>query len=566
MATSAIHPLSAQTSLAVGGGKGLNLTRPYRAGFPVPPGFIIGTTAYLSFVAKHGLSAAILDTVAHIDPGDPDALEAAAQTIRAQFAAAETPADLAAEIRSAYADLGCPPVAVRSSATAEDLPGHSFAGQQDTYLNIIGEDSLLKAVADCWSSLWTARAIGYRARIGIDPRDVALAVVVQTMVPSETSGVLFTANPLTGNRTEMVIDATFGLGEALVSGQVEPDHYVVTAGRRTLSKSLGSKAAVVHGQADGGTVTLEQDAASQQAVPDALIRQLGRLGQRIAELFGTPQDIEWATMNEQLYVLQSRPITTLYPVPDNLRAESLKMYRHYLAMTLALDDMVGEVLDYLDRTGKADDTLVVFTSDHGSQAGAQGVAPWNKKQPYEASIRVPWVMRLPGVLEGDIRRDALTAPVDLFPSLCSLLDIPIPRTVEGHDLSGAWRGEPDAVEQDGLLTMNFSSRYDWIGNGAEWRGVRTKAHSYARWLDGREVLFDLESDPLELHSLADNPVHRSLKADLIAQMQALQTQRGDALVPCESYRDWFDTQRRVVRNAFGPLSHPESEPDWSLLA
>ncbi|MCD6287173.1 MAG: phosphoenolpyruvate synthase, partial [Anaerolineae bacterium] len=337
MTTATIHSLSAHTSLAVAGGKGLNLTRLYRAGFPVPPGFIIGTTAYLSFVATHGLSAAILDTVAHIDPADPDALEAAAQTIRAQFAAAETPADLAAEIRSAYADLGCPPVAVRSSATAEDLPGHSFAGQQDTYLNIIGEDSLLKAVADCWSSLWTARAIGYRARIGIDPRDVALAVVVQTMVPSETSGVLFTANPLTGNRTEMVIDATFGLGEALVSGQVEPDHYVVTADGRILSKSLGSKAAVVRGQADGGTVTLEQDAASQQAVPDALILQLGRLGQRIAELFGAPQDIEWASMNEQLYALQSRPITTLYPVPDGMSEEPLRALFSFGAVQGMLD-------------------------------------------------------------------------------------------------------------------------------------------------------------------------------------------------------------------------------------
>ncbi len=339
MTASSIHPLSAQTSLAVAGGKGLNLTHLHRAGLPVPPGFIISTKAYESFVAKHGLSVTILDTVAHIDPGDPGTLEAAAQTIRALFPAAEIAADLAAEIRSAYADLGCPPVAVRSSATAEDLPGHSFAGQQDTYLNIIGEDALLDAVVGCWSSLWTARAIGYRARIGIDPRDVALAVVVQTMVPSETSGVLFTANPLTGNRTEMVIDATFGLGEALVSGQVEPDHYVVTAGGRILSKSLGSKAAVVRGQAGGGTVTLERDAASQQAVPDAMILQLARLGQRIAELFGTPQDIEWATANEQLYVLQSRPITTLYPVPDGMTEEPLRALFSFGAVQGMLDPM-----------------------------------------------------------------------------------------------------------------------------------------------------------------------------------------------------------------------------------
>jgi len=339
MTESAIHPLAAQTSLAVAGGKGLNLTRLYGAGFPVPPGFIVGTTAYQSFVAKHGLSALILDTMARIDPGDPGMLEAAAQTIRARFAAAKIPADLVAEIRSAYADLGRPPVAVRSSATAEDLPGHSFAGQQDTYLNIIGGDALLRAIVDCWSSLWTARAIGYRARIGIDPRDVALAVVVQTMVPSETSGVLFTANPLTGNRAELVIDATFGLGEALVSGQVEPDHYVVAAGERILSRSLGNKATVIHSQAAGGTVTLEQDTASQQAVPDAVILQLARLGQRVADLFGTPQDIEWATPNEQLYVLQSRPITTLYPVPDGMSREPLRVLFSFGAIQGVLDPM-----------------------------------------------------------------------------------------------------------------------------------------------------------------------------------------------------------------------------------
>jgi rifampicin phosphotransferase len=339
MIASAIHALSAQTSLAVAGGKGLNLTRLYRAGFPVPPGFIICTTAYQSFVAKHGLSALILDTMARTDLGDPGMLEAAAQTIRARFAAAKIPADLATKIRATYADLGRPPVAVRSSATAEDLPGHSFAGQQDTYLNIIGEDTLLEAIIGCWGSLWTARAIGYRARIGIAPRDLALAVVVQTMVPSEASGVLFTANPLTGNRTEMVIDATFGLGEALVSGQVEPDHYVVTSDGRIQSKSLGSKSAVVRGQASGGTVTLERHAASQQAVPDAMILQLAHLGQRIAELFGTPQDIEWATMNEQLYILQSRPITTLYPMPDGISREPLRALFSFGAVQGMLDPM-----------------------------------------------------------------------------------------------------------------------------------------------------------------------------------------------------------------------------------
>jgi arylsulfatase A-like enzyme len=235
-------------------------------------------------------------------------------------------------------------------------------------------------------------------------------------------------------------------------------------------------------------------------------------------------------------------------------------------MTLALDDMVGELLDYLERTGRAEHTLVVFTSDHGSQVGAQGVRPWSKKHPYQASLHVPCILRLPGVLEGGRRRDTLTSPVDLMPSLCSLCGVPIPRTVEGHDLSAAWRGVPGAFEQEAVLTMNFSSRYDWIGNGQEWRGVRTRRYNYAAWLDGRRELYDLERDPLEMRNLADAPQYSAVQAQLEETKRRLQAQRGDVLGPCEMYRDWFDSQRRVVRNAYGPLSHPEGEPDWSLLA
>jgi arylsulfatase A-like enzyme len=253
-------------------------------------------------------------------------------------------------------------------------------------------------------------------------------------------------------------------------------------------------------------------------------------------------------------------------VPESMRAESIEMVRHYLAMTLALDDMLGELLEYLERTGRAENTLVVFTSDHGSQVGAQGVRPWNKKEPYQASIHVPCIMRLPGVLEGGQRRQALTAPVDFLPSLCALCGVAIPRTVEGHDLSAAWRGERGAFEQEAVLTMNFSSRYDWIGNGQEWRGVRTRRYNYARWLDGRQELYDLARDPLEMDNLIDSPEHRAVRARMEEMLGQLQSRRGDVLGPCEQYRDWFDSQRRVVRNAFGPLSHPEGEPDWSLLA
>ena len=156
------------------------------------------------------------------------------------------------------------------------------------------------------------------------------------------------------------------------------------------------------------------------------------------------------------------------------------MYRHYLAMTLALDDMLGEVLDYLDRTGLADNTIVVFTSDHGTQVGAHNINPWMKKKPYEESLNIPCIMRWPGVFEGGTTSDVLTAPVDIFPPLCGLCGIPVPRTVERQDLSQAWQGVPEAFELDGILTMDCAAGYDYLKDGKEWRGVRTKQYTYAR--------------------------------------------------------------------------------------
>ncbi len=253
-------------------------------------------------------------------------------------------------------------------------------------------------------------------------------------------------------------------------------------------------------------------------------------------------------------------------VPDESRQQALAVYRHYLAMTLALDDMVGELLAYLERSGRADDTLVIFSSDHGSQIGAQGIQPWAKKMPYEESIRVPWIMRWPGVFEGGGTCDALTAPVDLLPSLCGLCDIPIPRTVEGYDLSPVWRGAPDAFEQEAVLTMNFTASFDYLVDGDEWRGVRSKRYAYARWLNGKVELYDLEDDPLEMTNLAGTSAAADLEARLETTLQALMTRRQDSLQPCHTYADWFDAQRRVVHNVYGPLRHPEAQPDWSLLS
>lgn len=318
---------SPDAELPLVGGKAMNLARLAGGGFKVPDGFIVSVNAYSDFVAHGGLARIIAEEIATVDIDDPTALSAHSDSLRAHIEESAIPAGLAAAVASAYAALGRPPVAVRSSATAEDLPEMSFAGLQDTFLNVQGEDSLLSAIAGCWSSLWTARAIAYRTRNGIDHLTVAIAVVVQKMVPSESSGVLFTANPLTGRRDETIIDATFGLGETLVSGQIEPDHYVVESeSGRILQKRIGAKAKAMHGKADGGVTTMETLNPHQQAIQDTQIRRLAETGQHVAELLGSPQDIEWAFAGGDLFLLQSRPITSLFPLPPGDKGDALRVY------------------------------------------------------------------------------------------------------------------------------------------------------------------------------------------------------------------------------------------------
>ena len=307
------------------GGKAANLGVLIRAGLPVPPGFCLMTPAYRRFVDNTGLTHLISQALKDVDPADSGSLETASSMIRKGFGARTLPADVAREVKAAHVRLlaGHPPgqrgVAVRSSATAEDLPGLSFAGQQDTFLNVVGPEALLDAVLRCWASLWTARAIGYRIRNGVDNANVSMAVVVQSMVVAEAAGVLFTADPLTGRRTRTVIDATVGLGEALVSGAVEPDHYVVDpATGRIIDKTVGAKAVSVRGLVDGGTVVQVETDTGRQALSDEQILAVARLGRRAEEVFGTPQDLEWVWSGKELSVVQSRPITSLYPLPDGV--------------------------------------------------------------------------------------------------------------------------------------------------------------------------------------------------------------------------------------------------------
>ncbi|AXJ09724.1 pyruvate kinase [Arthrobacter sp. PM3] len=284
------------------GGKALNLGILTKAGFPVPRGFCLTTVAY-----RKAAPVELADLAARLDgatgpaPGQPapDLGELARQA-RELIVTAPIPADVDAAVRAAYAGLGHDAaVAVRSSATAEDLPFASFAGLQDSFLNISGADAVVEAVRRCWASLWTERAVAYRSTNGISHRDVGLAVVVQDLVAAASAGVLFTANPVTGTRTETVIDASTGPGQAVVSGSVNPDHFVTdTATGRILLSS------------PGGT-------GRTPSVDETRVRELTALGDRIQRLFGAPQDVEWVIdAAGTVWVTQSRPVTTLYPLPD----------------------------------------------------------------------------------------------------------------------------------------------------------------------------------------------------------------------------------------------------------
>ncbi|MEU4835434.1 PEP/pyruvate-binding domain-containing protein [Streptosporangium sp. NPDC023615] len=303
-----ILPLDDETAdLALTGGKGASLARMARAGLPVPGGFHVTTEAYRDFVARDGLNEQIMEAVSGMSP------ERASRRVAELFAGRELPPGLVAEIRAAHAALGDDvPVAVRSSATAEDLPEMSFAGQQDSYLNIRG-DALPDAVRRCWASLWTARAIAYRVSNGVPHDDVALAVVVQELVDADASGILFTADPMTGARDQVVINASWGLGEAVVGGQVTPDAVVATMPRgEVVEERIGDKT-VMTVRAPGGTreEPVPEGLRRRPVLDRAQIARLAEIAARIEELYGTAMDVEWARRAETFLVLQARPITRL---------------------------------------------------------------------------------------------------------------------------------------------------------------------------------------------------------------------------------------------------------------
>jgi phosphoenolpyruvate synthase/pyruvate phosphate dikinase len=315
-----VIPLNApQADLETVGGKGMSLAKLARAGLPVPSGFHVTTEAYREFVATNDLQDEINEALQHVDVSRPSSLETASARINEMFAQADIPGDLANAIVNAYAALpgSNPAVAVRSSATTEDLPDASFAGQQETYLNIRRADQVLEATKKCWASLWTARAIGYRAHQGIDVESVALAVVVQLLVNAKAAGIMFTANPLNGNRDEAVINAAWGLGEAVVGGGVTPDTI-------TVSKPTGDL--IARGTAEKLVMTVRTETGTQeQPVPDSLQKvpvlndeqaaRLTQIGMEIEKLYDMPMDIEWTLADGEFAIVQARPVTAMPEAP-----------------------------------------------------------------------------------------------------------------------------------------------------------------------------------------------------------------------------------------------------------
>src|SRR5688572_29111171 len=308
-----------QTQVAVVGGKGANLGELSRIeGLRVPAGFCVTTDAFQRIMAEAPSIDDRLDRLSRLKPDDREAIRALSAEIRRTLEGVAIPDDLAAAITRPLGRLGEDSAyAVRSSATAEDLPTASFAGQQDTYLNVVGPVATLHHVRRCWASLFTERAVTYRLRNGFDHRKVHMAVVVQQMVFPQSSGILFTADPVTGDRKVATVEASFGLGEALVSGLVTADAYKVRGGG-VITKAIATKQLAINASPSGGTQeqAIEPERQAQPAVTDAQVVRLVQLGRRIEAHFGRPQDIEWCLVDDDFQIVQSRPITTLFPVPE----------------------------------------------------------------------------------------------------------------------------------------------------------------------------------------------------------------------------------------------------------
>jgi phosphohistidine swiveling domain-containing protein len=487
-------------TLELAGGKGASLARLAAAGLPVPPGFHITTSTYRRFVSAHGLQEPILAAIAAA--GDRQAaIEAAARQIAELFASHALPDDVVAQVRAAYKQLGDDlPVAVRSSATAEDLPDLSFAGQQESFLNIRGEAELLDAVKRCWASLWTARAIAYRARHEIANDEVALAVVVQELVPAEAAGILFSANPLTGARDQILINAAWGLGEAIVGGQVTPDTIVIdkTSGS-VIEQQVGDKRAMtVRASIGTAEAPVPDDRRGAAVLSAALAAELAGIGERIERLYGTPVDVEWALAPRtwsashadgngsaapgDFFIVQARPITTLRgegvvaeewndslrgdylwtngnvgeAVPDVMTPSTWSLVRIFIADTMAISSLSGYPM-----IGNLGGRFYMNLSVLATLAGAFGLSSNRFSEAYEQAFgRIPAEMEPPRIPMSRWRvvREVLPIAIRLrrrvaanekelpafvasAPARCEVLRAKIAAVTAARDLIAIWHQE-----------------------------------------------------------------------------------------------------------------------------
>jgi pyruvate,water dikinase len=356
------------------GGKGANLGEMTGAGFPVPPGFCVTTEAFERFLEASGIAETIYLRLENLTPNDLEEVRRVGQEVRERLIQLPIPLEVEQALLVAWEKEGADyAYAVRSSATAEDLPDASFAGQQDTYLNVRGREALLENVRSCWVSLFTDRAILYRAKNGFSHREVLLSVVVQRMVLPEVSGIMFTAEPISGHRQIVSIDASYGLGEALVSGLVSPDLYKVDKrNNKIIETTVADKQLAIRPNPCGGTYQeeLTGELRTAQVLKAQQIRELAELGTRIERHYGKPQDIEWCIEDNQLYIVQSRPITTLYPLPEpQPKDDSLHIYvsfNHAQVMTDPISPMGQSIWRLLLPFGKSQ------PSDYNPYIGSAG--------------------------------------------------------------------------------------------------------------------------------------------------------------------------------------------------
>ena len=400
-----------KTKLAIVGGKGANLGELSRIeGIQVPEGFCITTEAYKSIIGQSAELKVLMDQLSSVKVEDREKITEISGEIRKVIEGITIPKDIAEEIDCHLEKLGKKNAyAVRSSATAEDLPTASFAGQQDTYLNIKGKDSILKHVSRCWASLFTDRAVTYRIQNGFDHSKVYLSVVIQRMVFPQAAGIMFTADPITSNRKVVSIDASFGLGEALVSGLVNADIYKVRDGS-IVDKKISTKKLAVYALEKGGTEEreIEHEQQNNQTLTDQQILQLEKMGRKIEDYFGRPQDIEWCLYENAFFIVQSRPITTLYPVPDEDDGENhvYISFGHHQVMTEAIKPLGMSFVRFLSDTiplKKAGGRLFYdVTHDFASATGRKivmtsfgQVDPLMKKAMFNLAKRKEFINTLP---------------------------------------------------------------------------------------------------------------------------------------------------------------------------